>query len=91
MKDGGRLQSMKSASLINGKERNMNQVKDERRLYQYEGAVLIFDRVVANNYKAQTRASSAAKARSNIAYQFRRKANIADHIPVKLTGTTVAI
>jgi len=69
----------------------MNQVKDERRLYQYEGAVLIFDRVVANNYKAQTRASSAAKARSNIAYQFRREANIADHIPVKLTGTTVAI
>lgn len=69
----------------------MNQVKDERRLYQYEGAVLIFDRVVADNYKAQTRASSTAKARSNIAYQFRRKANIADHIPVKLTGTTVAI
>lgn len=69
----------------------MDHVKEEKRLYRYEGAVLIFDRVVAHNYHAQTRASSTAKARSNIAYQFRRKANIADHIPVKLTGEPVAL
>ena len=69
----------------------MNQVKDDRRLYQYEGAVLIFDRVVAHNYRAQTRATSKAKARNNIAYQFRKKTNIADHIPVKLTGKTIAL
>ena len=69
----------------------MDHLKEERRLYRYEGAVLIFDRVVAHNYHAQTLASSAAKARSNIAYQYRRKANIADHIPVKLTGEPVAL
>ena len=69
----------------------MDHVKEERRLYRYEGAVLIFDRVVAHNYHAQTLASSAAKARNNIAYQYRRKANIADHIPVKLTGEPVAL
>ena len=69
----------------------MDHVKEERRLYRYEGAVLIFDRVVAHNYHAQTLASSVAKARSNIAYQYRRKANIADHIPVKLTGEPVAL
>ena len=63
----------------------MDHVKEERRLYRY------FDRVVAHNYHAQTLASSAAKARSNIAYQYRRKANIADHIPVKLTGEPVAL
>ena len=69
----------------------MDHVKEERRLYRYEGAVLIFDRVVAHNYHAQTLASSAAKVRSNTAYQYRRKANIADHIPVKLTGEPVAL
>ena len=47
----------------------MDHVNEEKRLYRYEGAVLIFDRVVAHNYHAQTLASSAAKARSNIAYQ----------------------
>ena len=69
----------------------MKQAKEERRLYEYEGAVLIFDRVAAHNFRAQTRAASAAKARSNIAYQFRKTANIADHIPVKLTGEPVAL
>ena len=69
----------------------MKQAKEERRLYEYEGAVLIFDRVVAHNFRAQTKAASVAKARSNIAYQFRKTANIADHIPVKLTGEPVAL
>jgi len=69
----------------------MNQVKDKWRLYEYQGAVLIFDRVVADNFRAQTRAASAAKARSNIAYQFRKAANIAEHIPVKLTGEPIAL
>ena len=35
----------------------MDHVKEERRLYRYEGAVLIFDRVVAHNYHAQTLAA----------------------------------
>ncbi len=68
----------------------MYQTKEKRRLYEYQGAVLIFDRVAAHNYHAQTMAASAAKARSNIAYQFRKSANIADHIPVKLLGEPVA-
>ena len=69
----------------------MRQVREEKRLYEYEGAVLIFDRVVASNYRAQTRASSTAKARNNIAYQFKKAANVSDHIPVKLTGEPVAL
>lgn len=68
----------------------MYQGKEKRRLYEYEGAVLIFDRVAAYNFHAQTMAASAAKARSNIAYQFRKAANIAEHIPVRLTGDPVA-
>ena len=69
----------------------MKQVKEEKRLYEYEGAVLVFDRVAAHCYRAQTLAVSASKARSNIAYQFRKAANIADHIPVKLSGEPVAL
>ena len=69
----------------------MKQGKEERRLYEYKGAVLVFDREAAHCYHAQTLAGSAAKARSNIAYQFRRAANIADHIPVKLVGEPVAL
>ena len=57
-----------------------------KKLYQYEGAVLIFDRVVANKFTAQTMAISKQKARSNIAWQFRKAGNVADHIPVTLTG-----
>ena len=69
----------------------MNQDREEKRLYEYQGAVLIFDRIVDYNYRAQTRARSAAKARSNIAYQYRKDANIADHIPVELSGEPVAL
>lgn len=69
----------------------MRQGREEKRLYEYEGAVLIFDRVAASNYRAQTRAASTAKAKSNITYQYKKAANVADHIPVKLTGEPVAL
>ena len=57
-----------------------------KRLYQYEGAVRIFGQVVAHDFKAQTWATSQAKARNNIAWQFKKKGNVAGHIPVTLTG-----
>ena len=41
-------------------------------LYSYNGPVLEFNRVVANNWKAQTCATSEAKARVNLAYQFKK-------------------
>ena len=63
----------------------MEQVK-ERKLYRYEGAVLIFDRVVAHNFTAETKAVSEAKAKNNIRWQFREAANVAAQIPVTLTG-----
>jgi hypothetical protein len=63
----------------------MEEVK-VRKLYQYDGAVLIFDRIVANRFTAQTMATSEKKARSNIAWQYRKAGNVADHIPVTLTG-----
>lgn len=41
-------------------------------LYSYDGPVLEFDRIVTNHWHAQTTANSEAKARSNLAYQFKK-------------------
>ena len=41
------------------------------KLYSYDGPVLEFDRIIAEHWKASTRAESEKKARSNLAYQFK--------------------
>lgn len=43
------------------------------KLYSYDGPVLEFDRIVANHWKASTRANSEEKARCNLAYQFKEQ------------------
>lgn len=43
--------------------------------YIYRGPVLEFDRIVADDWKASTYANSEAKARSNLAYQFKKQNN----------------
>lgn len=60
--------------------------KKEKQRYRYAGPVMLFDNVVATNFKAETWATSPGKARCNICYQFRKKANIANHLPVKLAA-----
>ena len=42
-------------------------------LYFYDGPVLEFDRILANHWTAQTRAATEKKARSNLAYQFKKQ------------------
>lgn len=41
-------------------------------LYTYCGPVLEFDKIIANYWHGQTYAVSEAKARSNLAYQFKK-------------------
>lgn len=41
-------------------------------LYSYNGPVMEFDRCIADRWKGQTYATSEAKARSNLAFQFKR-------------------
>lgn len=60
-----------------------------KRVYAFTGAVKVYDKLAADVFKAETFASSPGKAKNNIAYQFRRKANIADHVPVTLIGEIV--
>lgn len=43
------------------------------KLYSYEGHVLEFDKIIANRWKGQTYAVSEAKARTNLAFQFKRE------------------
>ena len=40
-------------------------------LYSYDGPVLAFEKIVTNHWQGQTYAVSEAKARSNLAYQFK--------------------
>lgn len=60
------------------------------KLYSYDGPVLEFDRIVANHWKASTRAESEKKARCNLAYQFKmdtgRVPRCKITIPGKLTS-----
>ena len=40
-------------------------------IYYYDGPVLEFERIIAEHWKAKTRAISEKKARCNLAYQFK--------------------
>lgn len=54
--------------------------------YAYCGPVMEFDRLVASNWKGETIAPSEAKARSNLAYQFKKKNNRIASVKVTLPG-----
>lgn len=58
----------------------MNQV------YEFKGAVLLFDRIVASNYTATTTAASMRKARSNLVYRYKRDNGYAKTAKISLTG-----
>ena len=58
-------------------------------LYSYNGPVLEFDKIVTNIWKAQTYATSEAKARSNLAFQFKNKYGKAPRTKITLPGKIV--
>lgn len=59
-------------------------------LYLYDGPVLEFDKIVANHWKAQTYAVSEAKARANLAFQFKRDTGRVPRSKITLPGKLVA-
>lgn len=59
-------------------------------LYTYRGPVLAFDKVIANNWEGQTYATSEAKARSNLVYQFKMKTGRLPRTNITLPGKIVA-
>lgn len=54
--------------------------------YEYDGPVLEFGNLVANHWRGETMAPSEKKARSNLAYQFKKKNNRIASVKVTLPG-----
>lgn len=59
-------------------------------LYSYSGPVLEFDRIVSNRWSAQTYATSEAKARSNLIFQFKKETGRAPRSKITLPGKIVS-
>lgn len=58
-------------------------------LYSYAGPVLEFDKIVTNNWRGQTYAVSEAKARNNLAYQFKREHGKVARSKITLPGKII--
>lgn len=54
--------------------------------YEYDGPVMEFDRLLANRWRGETMAVSAGKARSNLAYRFRKETNRGSDAKISLPG-----
>ena len=59
-------------------------------LYSYNGPVLAFEKIVANQWQAQTYAVSEAKARTNLAYQFKMETGRVPRTKITLPGKIIA-
>lgn len=60
-------------------------------LYSYDGPVLEFNRIIANQWHGSTRAESEKKARSNLAYQFKKQYGKAPRSNITLPGKLISI
>lgn len=54
--------------------------------YSYNGPVMEFDRCIANKWRGETMAVSEKKAKSNLAYQFKKKNNRTAATRISLPG-----
>lgn len=61
------------------------------KLYVYDGPVMEFETCVANHWKGSTYAVSEKKARSNLAYQFKKKNNRISGAKITLPGKVVVV
>lgn len=59
--------------------------------YVYDGPVMEFDTCVAHNWKASTYAVSEKKAKSNLAYQFKKQNNMVPNSKITLPGPIVLV
>ena len=60
-------------------------------LYDYNGPVLEFDKVVANHWSASTRAQSEKKARCNLAYQFKMETGRIARSKITIPGKLIIV
>ena len=60
-------------------------------LYLYDGPVMEFEKCIANRWSSSTYAVSEKKARSNLAYQFKKKYNRIAGSNISLPGKIVMV
>lgn len=51
-------------------------------VYFYDGPVMRYGKVVNPRWRAETMAESVAKAKSNLAYRYRKEMGLAKNVPV---------
>ena len=59
--------------------------------YIYSGPVMEFDKLVDNNWYGETMAESEKKARSNLAYQFKKENDRIARSKITLPGKIIVI
>ena len=59
--------------------------------YMYEGPVMEFEKPIADNWKASTYAPSESKARSNLAYRFKKLYNKVPNAKITLPGKIILV
>lgn len=59
-------------------------------LYSYNGPVLEFEKIITNYWRGQTYAVSEAKARCNLAYQFKIENGKVPRTKITLPGKIIA-
>ena len=58
-------------------------------LYSYDGPVLEFNKIVTNRWYGKTYAVSESKARTNLAYQFKKETGRVPRTKITLPGKVV--
>lgn len=61
------------------------------KLYSYDGPVLEFERIIANHWKASTRAESEKKARCNLAHQFKQQYGRVPRSKITVPGKLIIV
>lgn len=59
------------------------------REYQYDGPVMHFEDCVRHRWKASTYAASESKAKSNLAYRFKKENGLTPNAKITLPGKLV--
>ncbi len=57
--------------------------------YSYEGPVISFERCITNNWSSTTYAISEKKARSNLAFQYKKTNNMCAGTKIALPGKLI--
>ena len=63
----------------------------EMKTYMYRGPVLSYDKIIRYQWEAETTAASPKKARSNLAYRFKKMNGLEPTAKIMLTGTLMEI